>query len=168
MTLIVAVFMLFVMVAVVVYFVQTYNALVAAQLEIDRAWGNIDLILKQRFDEIPKLVSLIETYLQYEQGTIQKLLDARRSYLGAQNVTQKAASNTALNQAMKGLMVVTEGYPELRSNANFVQLQSRVSTLEDALSDRRELYNSTVTIFNTRIRQIPEVFVAGIDRKSVV
>ena len=151
----------FFVVAAVIYWVMLFNGLVALRNEVDRAWANIDVILKQRFDEIPKLISTVESHMGYEQATLQKIIAARNSYLGATSVGAKAESEAQLSAGLKSLFALSENYPQLRASDSFMQFQNRISQLEEALSDRREFYNSSVTVLNTRIAQIPEVFVAG-------
>ncbi len=141
-------------------FVSVYNSLVRLKNQVDRSWANIDVILKQRFEEIPQLIQVIEQYVTYENKILTKLVEARKHYSSAQSVKDKIDSSQEASFAFKGLLALGESYPELKSNANFLKLQTRVSDLEDQLSDRREHYNEAVTNFNTRIEQIPDVIVA--------
>lgn len=157
---IVMIVFLFFAVGMTLYFVTIYNGLVSLKNEIERAWANIDVLLKQRFDEIPKIISVVESYSQYEQNTLDKLFKAREHYFGSKSVNEKAQSSNELSSALKGVFALGEAYPELKANQNFLQLQSRISTLEESLADRREFYNSATTNYNTRIEQIPDVFVA--------
>lgn len=141
-------------------FVSIYNSLVSLKNQIDRAWSNIDVILKQRFDEIPQLVQVVEQYAGYEMDVINKLTQARSKYLGAQTTADKMKANSDLGSAFQGFFALSENYPELKANANFLQLQGRVSELENTLADRRETYNECVTNFNTRLEQFPDVILA--------
>ena len=141
--------------------VRVYNALVELKNQVSRSWANIDVILKQRFDEIPQIVQILEQYVQYERGTIDRLVEARKHYASAHGVDQKIHASQEMSQALRGVFAIGEAYPELRSNENFMQLQTRISELENALADRREHFNETVTNFNTRIAKIPDVFFAG-------
>lgn len=138
-----------------------YNNLVSLRNQVDRAWSNIDIILKQRFDEIPQLLELIEQYVKYEKSILERLIEARENYGQAKTVDAKISVSKALSSAFRGILALGEAYPELKSNNQFLQLQNRVSDLESQLSDRRELYNETVTNLNTRIAQIPDNFFAG-------
>ena len=113
--------------------------------------GQIEVILKQRFDEIPKLITVLEQFVGYEKSMIAKLVDARAKYMQATKPADKVNLSKEVNSALMQCLAVGEGYPELKSNQNFLQLQRRVSELEDSLSDRRELYNQAVTNFNTVI-----------------
>lgn len=143
-----------------VMMVNVYNGLVGLRAQLERAWANIDVILKQRFDEIPQLIQVIEQYANYEAGLLEKLAEARRHYGQSNSVDDKMKATQELNVALKGVMALGEAYPELKANTNFVQMQSRISQLESTIADRRESYNETVANFNTRIEQLPDVFVA--------
>lgn len=147
-------------VVVIFIFVSIYNSLVRLKNQIDRSWSNIDVILKQRFDEISQLIQVVEQYVTYENQILSKLIEARKNYSSANTVKDKMDSSQGMSMAFKGLLALGESYPELKSNENFKQLQGRVSDLENQLADRREHYNEAVTNFNTRIEQIPDVIVA--------
>ena len=140
--------------------INIYNNLVALKNQMERAWTNIDIILKQRFDEIPQLIQVIEQYAQYEQQSFKKIVEARNAYMEAKNIDGKMKAANDLSSGLQGLLALGEAYPELKANASFVQLQSRVSELENQIADRRELFNESVTNFNTRIEQLPDVFFA--------
>jgi LemA protein len=148
--------------ATLMYGVALYNRLIAIKVNCDKAWSNIDVLEKQRYDEIPNLVRVCEGYMQHERETLEKVIAARTSYLAAGNPAQVAAADNMLAGALKTLFAVAENYPNLKANENFGHLQGRISELENQIADRREFYNEAVTIFNARIQQIPDVFVAGI------
>jgi LemA protein len=137
-----------------------YNGLVSLRNQVERAWSNIDVILKQRFDEIPQLIQVIEQYANYESGILKELAAARAHYGQARNIGDKIKAAQELNVALQGIAAIGEAYPELKANTNFVQLQSRVSQLESTIADRRESYNEAVANFNTRIDQFPDVLAA--------
>ena len=137
-----------------------YNGLVSLRQQLERAWSNIDVILKQRFDEIPQLIQVIEQYVGYEAGILKDLAAARAQYGSARNIEDKIDASRAASSALQGIMAIGEAYPDLKSNQNFVQLQGRISELESTISDRRESYNEAVANFNTRIEQFPDVFAA--------
>ncbi len=142
------------------YFVGIYNGLVGLKTQLERAWSNIDVILKQRFDEIPQLIQIIEQYVQYESDLLQKLIEARTQYGAANNVSEKIHASNDMSLALRGVAAIGESYPDLKSNNNFSQLQGRISALEESISDRREGYNEAVTNFNTRIAQFPDMLAA--------
>ncbi len=142
--------------------INIYNGFISLRNQVERAWANIDVILKQRYEEIPQLVKVIEQYTGYEAGVLQQLIEARKHYGHAQSVEDKIKASQEMSFALRGVIAIGEQYPELKSNQNFIQLQNRVSQLESTIADRRELYNETVANFNTRIDQFPDVFVASL------
>jgi LemA protein len=148
-------------VGVLIYLVIIYNELVRLRNDNDRAWANIDVLLKQRHDEIPNLVEAVKGYMQHEQQTLQALTQARAAWLNAATIGQKAQADLLVTGALRGLFAVAENYPQLRANENFLKLQNRISELEERIADRREFFNDDVNTYNTRIHQIPDVFLAS-------
>jgi LemA protein len=144
-----------------IYAVILYNGLVRLRNENDRAWANIDVLLKQRHDEIPNLVETVKGYMQHEQQTLLAVTEARASSMSASGVGQKAVADLQVASALRGLFAVAENYPQLKANQNFLKLQNRITELEERIADRREFFNDDVNTYNTRIGQIPEVFVAS-------
>jgi LemA protein len=153
-------FLLFVA-GVAIYTVILYNGLVRLRNENDRAWANIDVLLKQRHDEIPNLVETVKGYMQHEQLTLLAVTQARAASMNAASIGQKAVADLKMNNALRGLFAVAESYPQLKANDNFLKLQNRISELEERIADRREFFNDDVNTYNTRIGQIPDVFVAS-------
>ena len=146
--------------AIILYFVVIYNGLVRLKNNIEQSWSNIDVLLKQRRDEIPKLVAVCEGYMKHERETLQKVTEARSMVDKAQGVAQTAQAENALTSALRSLFAVVENYPDLKANQNFLGLQTRVSQIENSIADRREFFNASVNAYNIRIEQIPDVFVA--------
>ena len=157
----VAVLLLFMGFGAVGYALSIYNGLVSLKNHIARSWANIDVLLKQRHDELPKLVKTCEGYMQHEREVFDRLSDARGALARAQTVGQRADAENLLTRAVGQLFAVAEAYPDLKANQSFLQLQSRITELENQIADRREFYNDTVTTFNTRLDQIPDKYVAG-------
>jgi LemA protein len=151
---------LFVAGGVVIYLVIIYNELVRLRNDNDRAWANIDVLLKQRHDEIPNLVETVKGYMQHERETLLAVTQARADSVSAATIGQKAQADVLVTSALRGLFAVAEGYPQLKANDNFLKLQNRISELEERIADRREFFNDDVNTYNTRIRQIPDVFLA--------
>jgi LemA protein len=145
---------------VAIYATILYNELVRLRNENDRAWANIDVLLKQRHDEIPNLVSCVKGYMDHERQTLQAVTDARATSMNAASIGQKARADLLLTGALHGLFAVAEHYPDLKANQNFLALQKRISELEERIADRREFFNDDVATYNTRIAQLPEVFLA--------
>lgn len=151
------------LVVVVLYTVMTYNGLVTIKNNVAKAWANIDVLLKQRHDELPKLIDTCKEYMQYEQATLEKVINARARVATAretQNVAALGAAEGALRAGLGSLFALAEAYPELKANEQFMHLQSRLSGLENAIADRREFYNDSVNINNVRIEQFPDLIVA--------
>lgn len=140
--------------------VGVYNGLVGLRKQVDRSWANIDVILKQRHDEIPQLIQIIEQYTAHENAIIEKVAQARTKYQGATQLADKINASNEMTHALRGVLAIGEAYPELRSSNQFAQLQGRLSSLEDQLADRREFFNDTITTYNTRIEQFPDMFFA--------
>ncbi|HKY02183.1 MAG TPA: LemA family protein [Burkholderiales bacterium] len=148
---------------VIIYGVTIYNSLVNVKHSVAKAWANIDVLLTQRHDEIPKLVEVCKQYRQFEQETLEKVIRARSLVQDArqkQDVGALGPAETMLRSSLGTLFAVAEAYPELKTNENFMQLQSRISQLENSIADRRELYNEAVNINNVRIEQFPDTLVA--------
>ena|ERR1035441_5234612 len=146
---------------IVAYFVGIYNNLVNLKNDIDRSFSNIDVLLKQRHDELPKLIDTCKGYMQYEQKTLQAVTEARTACLRATTPTEKTQADNMVSGALKTLFAVAEKYPDLKANTNFMQLQGRITELEEKIAGQRNRYNEDVNVFNIRIAQIPANFVAG-------
>lgn len=151
----------FVIVGAVLYFVSVYNGLIRLSRNIGKAWANIDVLLKQRHDEIPKLIKVCEGYMKYERGTLEKITAARVACIQSKGVADSAQKEGQLGGLLRQLFAVAENYPDLKANQNFLQLQQRASYLESQIADRREFYNDSVNNYNIRIHQIPDMWVAG-------
>jgi len=149
-----------VLVALIIYIVIIYNGFVALKNNIDQNWSNIDVLLKQRYDELPKLIKVCEGYMQHEQKTLEAVVKARSMVNSAQGDEQKLQAQNTLTDTLKSLFMVVERYPDLKADSGFRQLSNRISEIEDQIADRRELYNASVTIYNTRLDQFPDVIIA--------
>ena len=147
--------------AIVGYFITIYNGLISLKENIKKSWSNIDVIVKQRHDELPKLISVCESYSEFETGILDRLMRAREKYFKASGVAKKSEASNEVTAALQGIFALAENYPDLKANKNFMQLQDRISHLEETLADRREFYNDSVNNYNIRIKQIPDVLVAG-------
>ncbi len=144
------------------YGVGIYNALVRLKHNIDQAWANIDVLLKQRSDELPKLVETVKGYIAHEKEVLTRVTEARSALLGARGVAEQSQADNALRGALGQLFAVAEGYPELKADSSFNQLQERISEVEEQIADRREFYNHAVNAFNIRIEQLPDIAVASL------
>jgi LemA protein len=147
----------------VIYVVMIYNGLVNIRQGVRKAWANIDVVLKQRHDEIPKLVDVCKQYAQFEQVTLEKVLLARNQAVLAregQHVAALANAEMRLQHGLGQIFAVAEAYPELKSSHQFHALQTRISALENSIADRREFYNDSVWLLNVRIQEFPDVVLA--------
>ena len=145
------------------YLVMLYNNLVALKHRVAKAWANIDVLLKQRHDELPKLVETCKRYMTHEQETLEKVISARNSVASANDSLDMGALGEAETQLRSGLgrlFALAENYPDLKADQSFQHLQSRISDLENGIADRRELYNDAVNLNNIRIEQFPDVLIA--------
>jgi LemA protein len=149
----------------VAYFIMVYNQLVQIKHNVTKAWANIDVLLKQRHDELPKLVDTCKQYMAFEQETLMRVMQARAHVSQARELRDVGALGAAegeLRGALGRLFALAEAYPDLKTNQTFMHLQSRISSLESAIADRREFYNESVNVNNVRIEQFPDSIVAGL------
>lgn len=142
------------------YFISIYNSLVRLKNNIDKSWSNIDVLLKQRVDELTKLLKTVKGYMKHEREVLTQITEARTRFLNARSVHEKAEADSFLTSALKSLFAVAENYPQLKASENFMQFQNRISKIEESIADRREFYNDSVNTYNIRIAQIPYVFIA--------
>ncbi|MHB1375032.1 MAG: LemA family protein [Thauera sp.] len=157
-----AVFLALIVLALV-WGVVVYNGLVQLKHNIAKAWANIDVLLKQRHDELPKLVEVCRQYKQFEQETLARVTEARARVAKAREAHDVPALGAAENLLRAGLgqiFAVAEAYPELKANEHFMQLQTRITALENGIADRREWYNESVNVHNVRIEQFPDLIIA--------
>ena len=140
----------------------TYNAVVALRQRIDKAWSNIDVALKQRFDLLPALVDAVRGVMRCEQDVLIRVTEARAAYAPAQPVPAAAAASERTSAALRTLFATVEQYPEIKSAANVLDLQNEMKRLEGIIADRRELYNDQVYRYNTRIAQVPTNLLAAL------
>ena len=160
MVLIVLCVLFFAVVGIALYFFSVYNGLIVVSRNIEKAWANIDVLLKQRHDEIPKLIEVCNGYMKYERETLEKLTAARTACIQSKGVGESSQNEAKLSDTLKTVFAVAENYPDLKANQNFTQLQQRISYLESQIADRREFYNDSVNNYNIRIHSIPDMFIA--------
>jgi LemA protein len=145
------------------YSIAIYNGLITVKHNVRNAWSNIDVVLKQRHDELPKLVAVCKQYMQHEQGTLERVTAARAAVYAANqrgDVAAVGASETDLRRTVGKLIALAESYPDLKADKQFGFLRERISTLENTIADRREYYNESVTLNNIRIEVFPDVLIA--------
>jgi LemA protein len=158
--LIIVVILALVVIAIIAYIVYVFNGLVRLKNNIKKSLANIDVLLKQRSDELPKLIATVKGYMKHERSTLEALTKARTAFLNAKTLAKKAEADSIISGALKTIFAVAENYPNLKANENFIQLQNRISGIENELADRREFYNDSVNTYNIRIQSIPDTFIA--------
>jgi LemA protein len=150
-----------IIIALLAYGIIIFNGLIRLKHNITKNWSNIDVLLKQRYDELPKLVSVCEGYMKHERAVLENVTRARAQLDNAGSQKEVHEANNAITSALRSLFAVVENYPDLKADRAFRQLQSRVSQLEDQIADRREFYNEGVNLFNIRIEQFPDHLIAN-------
>lgn len=159
-TLLIGILLVIGLITLIVYVVGAYNMLVRLANNIDKAWSNIDVILKQRHDELPKLVEVCNSYMTHERETLESVTRARNAYSAGLNIDDKAQAENQIVGALGKLFAVAEQYPDLKANQEFLAIHQRISALESTIADRREFYNDSVNLYNIAIEQIPTLWVA--------
>jgi LemA protein len=164
------VFLLLVGLGLAMYGVVLYNGLVQVKHNVDQAFANIDVLLKQRRDELPKLVDSVRGYMLHERELLERLTTLRAQAGGAASEVERLRAEGQLSAGLSRLFAVAENYPELKANQNFLQLQQRISALEEQIAHRREFYNEAVNINNVRMEQMPGALLAptaGLQRRAL-
>lgn len=147
----------------IIYCIITYNSLVSIKNNVAKAWANIDVLLKQRNEELPKLIDTCKAYIAHEAQTLEKVTSARMGVDAArqtQDVAGLGKAESVLSKSIGGLYAVAENYPDLKADQTFINLQQRITGLENQIADRREFYNDSVNNNNVRIGQFPDLIVA--------
>ncbi len=141
--------------------VSIYNRLINARNQVSNQFANIDVILKQRADQIPQLVTITEKAMEHEKALFTSLSDARQRYFNAQNMNEKIAASNEMNRALSSLVAIAENYPTLISGEQFTQLQIALSEVENKIAQRRESFNDATTEYNTAIQMFPDSLIAN-------
>jgi LemA protein len=150
-----------VIVVLVVSVIAIYNGLVRLRNRIDNAWSQIDVQLKRRYDLIPNLVETVKGYAAHERETLEKVIQARNMAIQADGPHDKAEAENMLSGALKSLFAVSEAYPDLKANQNFLNLQEELTATEDRIAYARQFYNDQVYKYNTKIQTFPSLLIAG-------
>ena len=140
---------------------SSYNTLVGLRQKVKNAWSQIDVQLQRRFDLVPNLVESVKGYMKHESDVLTKVTEIRSSWANAKTVSEKAELDNQLSNTLKTIMAVSESYPDLKANQNFLDLQASLNNTEDKISYSRQFYNDTVTKYNTKIEQFPSNIVAS-------
>jgi len=144
------------------WIVAIYNGLVAKRIACENGWSQIDVQLKRRYDLIPNLIETVKGYASHEKQTLESVVKARQQAIDASGVADQAAAENLLSGALRQLFALSEAYPDLKANQNFLQLQSELATTEDKIADARAFYNSQVRLYNTACQQFPSNIIAGL------
>lgn len=151
-----------IIIAAVSVFIRIYNTLILLKFNVEKSFANIDVILKQRAEEIPNLVAIIKEYVTHEKSILTELTGLRTQYLSATNAEEKVKLNNQMATSLGNIMVIAENYPDLKANTSFVKMQERVSQLEDNIADRREFFNESVNMYNIGINEFPNLILSKI------
>ena len=143
------------------YVLVTYNGLVSLRNRIENAWAQIDVQLKRRYDLIPNLVETVKGYASHEKETLERVIQARNAGMGATGVQEQAQAENMLSGALKSLFALSEAYPDLKANQNFLQLQEELTGTEGRIAYARQFYNDTVYRYNTKIQSFPGNIIAN-------
>ncbi len=147
---------------IALWLIATFNGLVTLKNKTDEAWSDIDVQLKRRYDLIPNLLETTKGYAAHEQGTFQKVVEARNLAMGAKSVTEHAQAETMLTQALKSIFALAEAYPDLKANQTFLQLQAQLAETEDTIQAARRFYNGNVRDFNIKLQVFPTNLIGGV------
>ncbi len=150
-----------VIVVVALWVVAVYNGLVSMRQRVNQAFADIDVQLRQRHDLIPNLVETVKGYAAHERGTLDEVVKARNAAVAAQGTPQQAAAENALSGALRQLFALAEAYPDLKASANFQQLQSELSDIENKIAAARRFFNNAVQEYNTGIQKFPAALFAA-------
>ena len=150
-----------IVIAVILWFVFTYNGLVRRRYRVKEAWSDIDIQLKRRYDLIPNLVETVKGYAIHEKEAFENVTKARAMALGAQTINEKGKAENMLSSALKSIFAIAEAYPQLRAIESFVKLQDELSDTENKIQAARRFYNGNVMDYNTKIETFPTNLIAG-------
>ena len=146
---------------IVIWVIATYNRFIRLKNSIEEAFSTMDVYLKKRYDLIPNLVETVKGYASHEKETLEKVMQARRVAMDATSMEDKAAGENMLSGTLKSLFAVAEAYPDLKANANFMELQGELRRMEDEIASARKYYNAIVKVYNTKREVFPSVIIAG-------
>lgn len=138
-----------------------YNKLVRLRNDTEEAFATMDVYLKKRYDLIPNLVETVKGYAKHESSTLEKVIAARNMAVNTSNVDESIDANNQLSGALKTLFAVAEGYPDLKANQNFIDLQNQLNNIENDIAQSRKYFNATVLNYNNKIETVPSNIIAG-------
>ena len=150
-----------VLVILVLFVISVYNNLIVLRNRIQNSSAQINVQLKKRADLVPNLVETVKGYAKHERGVFENVTKARSAVMNAKGVEGRLSANNQLTAALKTLFAVAENYPKLRANENFLELQRKLSDIEDKIAYTRQFYNDTVLIYNNKVQMFPSNVIAG-------
>ena len=153
---------LIIIVAIIVVVISIYNSLVQSRNKVKNSWSQIEVQLQRRFDLIPNLVETVKGYMKHEEETLTKVTELRTSWAKASSINEKAELDNKLSGVLKTIMAVSENYPDLKANQNFLNLEQELKETENKISYARQFYNDSVTIYNTKTETIPTNIIASL------
>lgn len=152
---------LIILALIIIFVIVTYNGLVTSRIKVDNAWSQIDVQLQRRFDLIPNFVESVKGYMKHESEVFEKIAALRTSWANASSVPEKAELDNQLSSTLKTIMAVSENYPELKANQNFLDLTEELRNTENKISFSRQFYNDSVAIYNIKLEVFPSNMIAG-------
>ena len=152
---------LIIIAVIVIFIISTYNSLVVSRQKVRNAWSQIDVQLQRRFDLIPNFIETVKGYMAHEKDVLTKVTELRTSWANASSINEKAELNNELSSTLKTIMAVSENYPDLKANQNFLDMQEELRNTENKISFSRQFYNDTVTMYNTKLEVFPSNIIAG-------
>lgn len=155
-----------ILVALIGFYVSTYNSIISLEESVDTKYSDISVTLQRRADLIPNLVSTVKGYMAHEESVINSITEAREKLVNANSLSEKAAANESLSKAINNLNVIVENYPDLKANTTFIELQDELAGTENRIATARRDYNEAVKSYNTTIKTIPSSFVASMMGKT--
>ncbi len=149
---------------IILWAIGCYNGLVRLKLKVEEAFASMDVFLKKRYDLIPNIVETVKGYAKHESQTLENVIKARNSALGSTDMESQVANENVLQGTLKTLFALTESYPDLKANTNFINLQDQLNSIETEIERSRRYYNGTVLNYNTKIHTFPSLIIAGLFR----
>ena len=146
---------------IIIFLISTYNGLVKGRNQVEEAFSTMDVYLKKRYDLIPNLVETVKGYAAHEKATLEKVIQARNTAARAKDAADVIRSNEALGQSLRGIFAIDENYPDLKANANFMELQKQLQQVEEDIANARKYYNGCVKVYNDKKMMFPSNLVAG-------
>ncbi len=156
-----AIVIIVIVLLVIGWFVAIYNRLVGLRNRVDTEWADIDVQLRRRYDLIPNLVETVKGYAAHERETLQKVVEARQQAIDAKTIDEQGQSENFITSALRSIFALSEQYPDLKANQNFLQLQDQLSKIEAVVSQARQIYNESVLAYNNVVQMFPSNIVAG-------